>query len=97
MGMECLHCKYILVKCKLYGPTEMIEKKGGAFKCLNEICLINEFGYNLQIRFQPTNRAEPERGTYSVSPNAIFEVSHLEFLVPPANHPFVYGKFVIDK
>ena len=51
MGMECLHCKYILVKCKLYGPIEMIEntsaifekKKGGAFKCLNEICLINEF------------------------------------------------------
>ena len=46
MGMECLHCKYILVKCKLYGPTETIEnasvifekkKGGGAFKCLNEI------------------------------------------------------------
>ena len=55
MGMECLHCKYILVKCKMYGPTETIEKssaifekkkekKKGAFKCLNEICLINEFG-----------------------------------------------------
>ena len=54
MGMECLYCKFILVKCKLYGPTETIEnasaifekkkRKKKAFKCLNEICLINEFG-----------------------------------------------------
>ena len=37
MGMECLHCKYILVKCKLYGPMETTknalaifeEKRGG--------------------------------------------------------------------
>ena len=54
MGMECLHCKYIFVKCKLSGLTKTIEnasvifekkkKKKRAFKCLNEICLINEFG-----------------------------------------------------
>ena len=49
MGMEWLHCKYILVKCKLVGPIKMIEKasiifeKKRAFKFLNEICLINEF------------------------------------------------------
>ena len=32
MGMECLHCKYILVKCKLYGPTETIEKASTIFE-----------------------------------------------------------------
>ena len=47
MGIKCLQCKYILVKCKLYGPIETIEnasaifeKKRGGFKCLNEIYLI---------------------------------------------------------
>ena len=52
-GHRMPSCKYILVKCKLHGPTEMIEnasaifekkkEKKGAFQCLNEICLINEF------------------------------------------------------
>ena len=70
MGMDCLHCKYILVKCKLYGPTKTIEnasaifEKKKAFKCLNEICLINEFGQCLRIRFGSTNRVGPERGAY---------------------------------
>ena len=32
MVMECLHCNYILVKCKLNGPTEMIENASAIFE-----------------------------------------------------------------
>ena len=32
MGMECLHSKYILVKCKLYGPAETIENASAMFE-----------------------------------------------------------------
>ena len=32
-----------------------------------------------------------------VSPNARFEVSHLKFFSPPAGHPFVYDKIVINR